>query len=128
MKNSGRDRFDERLKNANQAKRNKLERFQAAADDPDRRVKRAQRDAAALARKSEQQAKATQLLLEKEERERLEAENAKRDEEQVAAREVALEAERAVTAEQAIAQKATNDAERKAERDRRYAARRNRKR
>jgi len=128
MKNSDRDRFDGRLKTASEAKQIRLERFQAAADDPVKRANRAKRDAAAVARKSERQVKATKLLQEKEEQERLKAVAVKREETQAAVRKEALEAELAEAAEQVIANAATHEAERKAERDRRYAARKNRKR
>ncbi|WP_138924002.1 DUF6481 family protein [Sulfitobacter sp. BSw21498] len=128
MKKTDLDRFDGRLKNASEAKQNKLERFKAAAVDPERLAKNAQRDEAAAARKSARQAKATKLLQEKEARERQQAEIAKREEEQAEVHEAALKTELSETVEQALAQPETREAERKAERDRRYAARRNRKR
>lgn len=128
MKNSDRDRFDGRLKNASDAKKNRLERFKAATDDPERLAKRAKRDEVAAAREAARQAKAAKLLQEKEALELQQSEAAKREEEQAAVREAALEAELAQTADQAIADTNAREAERKAERDRRYAARRNRKR
>ncbi len=128
MKNSERDRFDVRLKNATQAKQNMLERFQVAADDPERQAKRARRDEVADAREAKRQSKAAQLLKEREELEQQQIEDAKRAKEQAAEREVALELERAETAERVSARAKALEAERKAERDRRYAARRSRKR
>ncbi len=128
MKNSNRDHFDGRLKNASEAKQNKLERFKAAAVDPEKLAKRAKRHEIAAAREAERKARATKLLQEKEDLERQQYEDAKREEELAAVREAALEAELAETAEKEIAQKAARDAERKVERDRRYAARKNRKR
>ena len=124
MKKTDRDRFDGRLKNASEAKLSRLERFQAAADDPERLAERARRDEVAIAREAKQQAKATKLLQEQKDLERQQSEDAKREEEQAALR----EAELAEGAKKVIAKTAASDAERKAERDRRYAARRNRKR
>ena len=124
MKNSDRDHFDGRMKSASEANQSKLERFKAAADDPERLAKRAQRDEAAVAREAKRQAKAAELLQEKEGLERQRAEDTKREQEEVAVREAA----HAETAEQVIEQTAAHEAERKAERDRRYAARQNRKR
>lgn len=128
MKNSDRDRFDGRLKNASEANRDKLERFKAAANDPERQAKRAEKQALAVAHQAARKAKAAKLLEEEEARARQQAETAAREAEQAAVREAALEKERAETAEQEMAHTKARDAERKAERDRRYAARRNRKR
>lgn len=124
MKNSDRDRLDGRIKSASEAKQSKLERFKAAAHDPERQARRAKRDEAAVVRKAKQEAKAANLLKEKEELGRQKIEDAKLEQEQAAVREAAL----VETAEQAVAQTAARAAERKAERDRRYAARQNRKR
>jgi hypothetical protein len=128
MKNSNRDGFDGRLKAASEAKQHLLERFKAAADDPKKLAKRAERHAAAAAREAERKVSAIKLLREKEDLERQQAEAAERVAAQAAERDAGLEAERAETADREIAQKAAHEAERKAERDRRYAARRNRKR
>jgi hypothetical protein len=106
MKNSFGDRIDRRLKTASEAKQQRLERFKAAADDPEKLAKRAERHAVAAAREAERKAWAIKLLREKEDLERQQAEAAERE----------------------IVQKAAREAEDKAERDRRYAARRNRKR
>jgi hypothetical protein len=95
MMTSDRDRFERRLKNASEAKQSKLERFQAAANDPERLAERARRVEVAVARKAEQQAKATRLLQEKEEQERQQSEVAQREAEQASLRETALEAEAA---------------------------------
>lgn len=128
MKNTERDRFDGRLKNASEAKQNRLERFRAAADDPERLAGRARRDEVAAAREAKQRAKSAKLLQEKEDLERQQSEDARREAEQASLREAAIKAELAETADQVIAKTAAREAERKAERDRRYAARRNRKR
>lgn len=128
MKNSSRDRFDGRLKNASEAKQDRLERFKAAADDPERLAKRAERDQAAATREADLKAKAATLLEEKEIAERRQAEAAEREAAQSAAREAEVAAERAETASQNVAQTKAREAEQKAERDRRYAARRNGKR
>jgi hypothetical protein len=128
MKNSNRDRFDGRLKTASEAKQHRLERFKAAADDPEKQARRAERDAVAAAREAERKARAIKLLREKEDIERQQAEAAEREVAQAAAREAGLEAKLAETADREIAQKAAREAERQTERDRRYAARRNRKR
>ena len=128
MKNSNRDRFDGRLKSASEAKQHRLERFKAAADDPQKLARRAERDAVAAAREAERKARAIKLLREKEDLERQQAEAAEREAVKAAAREAGLEAELAETTDREIAQAATRKAERKAERDRRYAERRNRKR
>lgn len=128
MKHSDRDRFDGRLKTASEAKKSRLERFQAAANDPERLAKRAMREEANAARIAERQAKAAKLLQQKEDRERQHSQAAKRAEEQATVHAAELEAETLMTADQVIAQTTARDAERKAERDRRYAARRNRKR
>lgn len=127
MKKSNQDRFPDRLKTASEAKQNKLERFQAAADDPERLAERARKGKLAAIREVKRQAQATKLLQEKDALERQQSEDAKREAEQATLREVALNAELAETAGQAAAQTAAREAERKAERDRRYAARRNRK-
>jgi hypothetical protein len=127
MKKSNQDRFPDRLKTASEAKQNKLERFQAAADDPERLAERARKVELAANREVKRQAQATKLLQEKEALERQQSEDAKREAAQASLREVALNAELAETADQAAAQTAAREAERKAERDRRYAARRNRK-
>ncbi len=66
MKNSNRDRFDGRLKSASEAKQHRLERFKAAADDPQKLARRAERDAVAAAREAERKARAIKLLREKE--------------------------------------------------------------
>jgi hypothetical protein len=124
MKNSNRDRFDGRLKSASEAKQHRLERFKAAADDPQKLARRAERDAVAAAREAERKARAIKLLREKEDLERQQAEAAEREAVKAAAREAGLEAERTEAVEREIVQEAA----RKAERDRRYAARRNRKR
>jgi len=128
MKNSNGDSFGGRLKTASEAKQNRLERFKAAADDPEKLAKRAERHAVAAAREAQRKAKATKLLQEREELERQQAEAAEREAAQAAEREAALEVERAETAEREIAEYVAREAEHKAERDRRYAARRNRKR
>jgi phosphatidylinositol kinase/protein kinase (PI-3 family) len=127
MKNSNQDRFPDRLKTASEAKKNRLERFQAAADDPERLAERARKVQLAAVRELKRQAQATKLLQEKETLERQLSENAKHEAEQAAIREEALNVELAETADQADVQNAAREAERKAERDRRYAARRNRK-
>ncbi|MFY9238618.1 MAG: DUF6481 family protein [Roseovarius sp.] len=128
MKKTDRDQFDGRLKNASVAKRTRLERFQAAADDPERLAERARRDEVAIARAAKQHAKAAKLLKEKEDLTRQQSEDAIRREAQTSLREAEIKAELAQTADQVIAQTAEREAERKAERDRRYAARQNRKR
>jgi hypothetical protein len=127
MKKSNQDRFPDRLKTASEAKKNRLERFQAAADDPERLAERARKVQLAAVREVKRQAQATKLLQEKENLERQLSENAKHEAEQAAIREEALNAELAETADQADVQNAAREVERKAERDRRYAARRNRK-
>jgi hypothetical protein len=127
MKKSNQDRFPDRLKTASEAKKNRLERFQAAADDPERLAERARKVQLAAVREVKRQAQATKLLQEKETLERQLSENAKHEAEQAAIREEALNAELAETADQADVQNAAREVERKAERDRRYAARRNRK-
>lgn len=86
MKNSDRDRFDGRLKNASDAKQNRLERFKAAAGDPERLAKRTRRDEENAARKAERQAKAAKLLQQKEDLEQQKFQDAKRAEEQAALR------------------------------------------
>ena len=128
MKHSDRDRFDGRLKTASEANQSRLERFQAAANDPERLAKRAMREEANAARIEERQAKAAKLLQQKEDRERQHSQAAKRAEEQAMLHAAELEAETLMTADQMMVQTTARDAERKAERDRRYAARRNRKR
>jgi hypothetical protein len=127
MKKSNQDRFPDRLKTASEAKKNRLERFQAAADDPERLAERARKVQLAAVREVKRQAQATKLLQEKETLERQLSENAKHEAEQASIREEALNAELAETADQADVQNAAREVERKAERDRRYAARRNRK-
>jgi hypothetical protein len=127
MKKSNQDRFPDRLKTASEAKKNRLERFQAAADDPERLAERARKVQLAAVREVKRQAQATKLLQEKENLERQLSENAKHEAEQASIREEALNAELAKTADQADVQNAAREVERKAERDRRYAARRNRK-
>jgi hypothetical protein len=127
MNKSNQDRFPDRLKTASEAKKNRLERFQAAADDPERLAERARKVQLAAVREVKRQAQATKLLQEKETLERQLSENAKHEAEQAAIREEALNAELAETADQADVQNAAREVERKAERDRRYAARRNRK-
>jgi|TARA_R110000787_G_scaffold37682_2_gene95546 hypothetical protein len=127
MKKSNQDRFPDRLKTASEAKKNRLERFQAAADDPERLAERARKVQLAAVREVKRQAQATKLLQEKETLERQLSENAKHEAEQASIREEALNAELAKTADQADVQNAAREVERKAERDRRYAARRNRK-
>jgi hypothetical protein len=127
MKNSDRDRFDGRLMNASQAKRNKLEQFKAAANDPKRLAERARRDELAAAREVVRQAKAAKQLQEKEDRERLKAEEAKQVDEKAAVKKMALAAGLAMAVDQVAAKTKAREAERKAERDRRYAARQNRK-
>lgn len=128
MKNSDRDRFDGRLKNASEAKQDRLKRFKASANSPEMLTKRANRDKTAAVREAKRQVKAANRLKERENLARQQAEDTRNSEEQAVVREAALEAERAEAADQAIAQNAAREAERKAERDRRYAARRNRKR
>jgi hypothetical protein len=127
MNKSNQDRFPDRLKTASEAKKNRLERFQAAADDPERLAERARKVQLAAVREVKRQAQATKLLQEKETLERQLSENAKHEAEQASIREEALNAELAKTADQADVQNAAREVERKAERDRRYAARRNRK-
>jgi hypothetical protein len=119
MKKSNQDRFPDRLKTASEAKKNRLERFQAAADDPERLAERARKVQLAAVREVKRQAQATKLLQEKETLERQLSENAKHEAEQASIL--------AKTADQADVQNAAREVERKAERDRRYAARRNRK-
>lgn len=106
MKIFSRDRFDGRLKTASEAKRHRLERFKAAADDPEKLAKRAERHAVAAARETQRKVTASNLLREKED----------------------IERQQVLAAETEIMREAAQEAERKAERDRRYAARRNRKR
>ena len=118
MKKSNQDRFPDRLKTASEAKKNRLERFQAAADDPERLAERARKVQLAAVREVKRQAQALERQL---------SENAKHEAEQASIREEALNAELAKTADQADVQNAAREVERKAERDRRYAARRNRK-
>jgi hypothetical protein len=120
MKNSNGDRFDGRIKSASEAKQKQLERFKAAAGDPEKLAKRAERQAAAAAREELRKAQAAKLMLEKEELARRKAE--------VAAREAEVEAERSEVANRKVTKKVATEEERKAERDRRYAARRDRKR
>lgn len=127
MKKYNQDRFPDRLKTASEDKQNKLERFQAAANDPERLAERARKVELAATREVIRQAQTTKLLQEKEALERQQAEDAKLEAEQTSMREVALKVELAQTADQVAAQTAAVEAERKAERDRRYAARRNRK-
>lgn len=128
MKNSDRDRFDGRLKNASEAKQDRLKRFKASANSPEMLAKRANRDEAAAVREAKRHVKAANRLKERENLAWQQAEDTRNSEEQAVVREAALEAERAEAADQAIAQNAAREAERKAERDRRYAARRARKR
>jgi hypothetical protein len=128
MKNSNRNSFDGRLKNASESKQYRLERFKAAANDPERLAKRVERHEGAAAREAERKARAIILLQEEETLERKQAEAAEHEAAQIEAREAGLDAELAETADQDVAQTAAREAERKAERDRRYAARRNRKR
>jgi hypothetical protein len=128
MKNYNRDHFDGRLKNASEAKRDKLERFKAAANSPEMLAKRAERDEVSTAREAKRQVKAAKLLKENEELAQQQAEDKMKSEEEAAVREAALEAERAEATDRVVAQNAAYEAERKAERDRRYAARKNRKR
>jgi hypothetical protein len=128
MKNSDRDRFDGRLKNASEAKQNRLKRFKASANSPEMLVKRANRNEAAAVREAKRQVKAANRLKEQEDLARQQAEDTRKSEEDAAVREAALEAERAEVSDQVIAQNTAREAERKAERDQRYAARQNRKR
>ncbi len=128
MKKTDRDRFDGRLKNASEAKQNRLERFKTAADDPERLAERDRRSEVAVARKAKQQAKAAKLLQEKADFKRQQSEDAKREAEQTSLSEAAIKEEITETADQVFAKTAASEAERKAKRDRRYAARRNRKR
>ena len=128
MKNSDRDRFDGRLKNASEAKQNRLKRFKASANSPEMLVKRANRNEAAAVREAKKQVKAANRLKEQEDLARQQAEDTRKSEEDAAVREAALEAERAEVSDQVIAQNTAREAERKAERDQRYAARQNRKR
>ncbi|WP_433988875.1 hypothetical protein SuNHUV7_26940 (plasmid) [Pseudoseohaeicola sp. NH-UV-7] len=128
MKNSDRDRFDGRLKNASEAKQNRLKRFKASANSPEMLVKLANRNEAAAVREAKRQVKAANRLKEQEDLARQQAEDTRKSEEDAAVREAALEAERAEVSDQVIAQNTSREAERKAERDQRYAARQNRKR
>lgn len=120
MNKSKQDRFPDRLRTASEAKQNKLERFRAAAVNPERLAERAQKAELAATREAKRKAEATKLHQENEALERQKSEDAKREAEQASLRDVALKTE---LADQAV----TLEAERKAERDRRYAARRNRK-
>ncbi len=124
MKKSDQDRFPDRLKTASEAKQSKLERFRAAAVDPERLAERARKGELAAIRDVKRQSEATKLLQKKEALEGQQTKDAKREAEKTSLREVALNAELDEAADQAAA----HEAERKAERDRRYAARRNRKR
>lgn len=128
MKNSIGDRFDGRLKTASEAKQQRLERFKAAADDPERLAKRAERQEVAAGLEAARKNKATKLLQGKADVERQQAEAAERQGVQTLARDAELEIEQAEAVDREIKQNAVREAERKAERDRRYAARRNRKR
>ena len=128
MKNPIGDRFDGRLKTASEAKQQKLEQFKAAANDPEKLAKRAERQALAAAREAKQKLKALEQMREKEASDLRKAQAAERDAAQAVERKAGLETELAATADREIEQNAAREAERKAERDRKYAARRNRKR
>ena len=128
MKNSIGDRFDGRLKTASEAKQQRLERFKAAADDPEKLARRAERHKVAASLEAERKVKSMKLKQENDEVERQRAEIAERKGVQTLARDAKIETERAEAVVQEIEQNAVQEADRKAERDRRYAARRNRKR
>ena len=128
MKNISGDRFDRRLNTGSQAKQRQLERFKEAAADPETLAKRAERQVATEARVRQREAKAAELLKEKEEAKRQKAEAAALDAAKAMAPEVEPGAEGANTAKPKLALVKASEAELKAERDRRYAARRNRKR
>jgi hypothetical protein len=121
MKKSIGDRFDGRLKSASEAKKDRLERFKAAAVDPEKLAQRAERQAAAAAREEKRKAKAAKQRQEKEELQRQKAEAA-------ALAKAEADAAEKEAAVQDVDQEAALEAERKAKRDRRYAARQNRKR
>ena len=127
MKNFNGKSFDGRIKDASQAKRDQLERFKKAANDPERLAKLAQKNADAAIRETQRQAKAAELLKQQEEQARIQSETAERDAANAAAQEAELIAQRKSAAEKLVDQDQTSEAEKKAERDRRYAARRNRK-
>lgn len=128
MKSINEDRFDGRLKTASDAKRQRLERFKAAAADREKLAKRTERLEAAATIEAEQKDQAMKLRPAKEDVERQKAETAEREGVQAVAREAELETELADAVDREIKQTVVQEAERKAERDRRYAARRNRKR
>jgi hypothetical protein len=128
MKNSIGDRFDGRLKTASEAKQQRLERFKAAADDPEKLARRAARHEVAASLEAERKVKSMKLKQKNDDLERQRTEIAERQGVQTLARDAKLETERAEAVVQEIEQNALQEADRKAERDRRYAARRNRKR
>jgi hypothetical protein len=128
MKNSIGDRFDGRLKTASEAKQQRLERFKAAADDPEKLARRAERHEVAASLEAERKVKSMKLKQENDDVERQRAEIAERQGVQTLARDAKIKTERAEAVFQEIEQNAVQEADRKAERDRRYAARRNRKR
>jgi hypothetical protein len=128
MKNSIGDRFDGRLKTASEAKQQRIERFKAAADDPEKLARRAERHAVAASLEAERKIKFMKLQQKNDDVERERAEIAERQGAETLARDAELETERAEAVVQEIEQNAVQEADRKAERDRRYAARRNRKR
>jgi hypothetical protein len=128
MKNSIGDRFDGRLKTASEAKQQRLERFKAAADDPEKLARRAERHAVAASLEAERKIKLIKLQQKNDDVERQRVEIAERQGAETLARDAELETERAEAVVQEIEQNAVQEADRKAERDRRYAARRNRKR
>jgi hypothetical protein len=128
MKNSIGDRFDGRLKTASEAKQQRLERFKAAADDPEKLARHAQSHEGAASLEAELKVKSMKLKQENDDVERQRAEIAERQGVQTLARDAKIKTERAEAVFQEIEQNAVQEADRKAERDRRYAARRNRKR
>jgi hypothetical protein len=128
MKNSIGDRFDGRLKTASEAKQQRLERFKAAADDPEKLARRAERHAVAASLEAERKIKFMKLQQKNDDVERQRAKIVERQGAETLARDAELETEHAEAVVQEIEQNAVQEADRKAERDRRYAARRNRKR
>lgn len=127
MKNSNGNSLDGRIKDASQAKRDQLERFKKAAQDPERLAAIAQKKAEAAVRETQRLAKAAELKKQQEEQARIKSEADARDAEAAAAKEAELIEERKNTADKIIDQDQATEAEKKAERDRRYQARRNRK-
>jgi hypothetical protein len=65
MKNSIGDRFDGRLKTASEAKQQRIERFKAAADDPEKLARRAERHAVAASLEAERKIKFMKLSMQR---------------------------------------------------------------